>query len=189
MNINLLDNTGLGHILSKANANILVIKIPSVTLWNVNRSSRFNCCLHHPKQLVMSKWIWNVSWRNWFSPARWPINTSLLAHLSDPQVRLIICKCICLTKFTPCDILHAVSWIRSVTSTRSACRKIGVLSLILSQRQLACEGLYCRGGNLRMSLQSVPISVIVERLAHARQTRVSSQSIPCCFRCLRVNFV
>ena len=32
--------------------------------------------------------------------------------------------------------------IRSVTSARQACRKIAVLSLIRSQRQLACEGLY-----------------------------------------------
>ena len=33
--------------------------------------------------------------------------------------------------------------IRSVTSARQACRKIAVLSLNRSQRQLACEGLYC----------------------------------------------
>ena len=32
--------------------------------------------------------------------------------------------------------------IRSVTSARQACRKIAVLSLNRSQRQLACEGLY-----------------------------------------------
>ena len=32
--------------------------------------------------------------------------------------------------------------IRSVTSARQACRKNAVLSLIRSQRQLACEGLY-----------------------------------------------
>ena len=32
--------------------------------------------------------------------------------------------------------------IRSVTSARPACRKIAVLSLIRSQCQLACEGLY-----------------------------------------------
>ena len=32
--------------------------------------------------------------------------------------------------------------IRSVTSARQACRKIAVLSLIRSQRQLACERLY-----------------------------------------------
>ena len=40
--------------------------------------------------------------------------------------------------------LFTTTWfrIRSVTSARPACRKIAVLSLIRSQRQLACEGLY-----------------------------------------------
>ena len=44
--------------------------------------------------------------------------------------------------------------IRSVTSARQACRKIDVLSLIRSQRQLACEGLYgcATNGQLRQQM-------------------------------------
>ena len=37
------------------------------------------------------------------------------------------------------------------------------------------------GGTSVCRFKSVPTSVIADRLAHARHTRVSSQSIPCCF--------
>ena len=46
--------------------------------------------------------------------------------------------------------------IRSVTSARQACRKIAVLSLIRSQRQLACEGLYYDAGLIHRILKSLP---------------------------------
>ena len=59
---------------------------------------------------------------------------------------------------------------------------------LLLSHATVCSGIVGEGTSV-CHFKSVPTSVIADRLAHARQTRVSRQSIPCCFQCLAVNSV
>ena len=72
--------------------------------------------------------------------------------------------------------------------------KLALLHLRLFPRPHSSHATECIGivgeGTSVCRFKSVPTSVnLADRLAHPRQTSVSSQSIPCCFRCLAVNSV